>query len=202
MSIKRTGGRKPTMGNWRASIWPRANMQYVNVVISMGICIWMHARYTMAGRWHARFGDMCTWFNPSSDPSRPCQSSYAHPTTTHSTTPPYLSYLRTFFFYRPREHCIFIVYRHSSLEICARFHFREGARVQVIYFSPKLSLINADSLYLGSVCNNLVVFRVIELTSHTSKFAHDYSNSFSHSSLQCIRSNNSNCFIYRSKDYQ
>lgn len=46
MSIKRTGGRKPTMGNWRASIWPRANMQYVNVVISMGICIWMHARYT------------------------------------------------------------------------------------------------------------------------------------------------------------
>lgn len=68
MSIKRTGGRKPTMGNWRASIWPRANMQYVNVVISMGICIWMHARYTMANRWHARFGDMCTWFNPSSDP--------------------------------------------------------------------------------------------------------------------------------------
>lgn len=101
MSIKRTGGRKPTMGNWRASIWPRANMQYVNVVISMGICIWMHARYTMAGRWHARFGDMCTWFNPSSDPSRPCQSSYAHPTTTHSTTPPYLSYLRTFFFIVP-----------------------------------------------------------------------------------------------------
>lgn len=48
MSIKRTGGRKPTMGNWRASIWPRANMQYVNVVISMGICIWMHARYTGA----------------------------------------------------------------------------------------------------------------------------------------------------------
>lgn len=47
MSIKRTGGRKPTMGNWRASIWPRANMQYVNVVISMGICIWMHARYTL-----------------------------------------------------------------------------------------------------------------------------------------------------------
>lgn len=44
MSIKRTGGRKPTMGNWRASIWPRANMQYVNVVISMGICIWMHTQ--------------------------------------------------------------------------------------------------------------------------------------------------------------
>lgn len=54
MSIKRTGGRKPTMGNWRASIWPRANMQYVNVVISMGICIWMHARYTMAERGDTR----------------------------------------------------------------------------------------------------------------------------------------------------
>lgn len=129
----------------------------------------------------------------------------SHPTPIQPppTRPP-LRIFHTFvpFFYRPREHCIFIVYRHSSLEICARFHFREGARVQVIYFFPKLSLINADSLYLGSVCNNLIVFRVIELTPHTSKFAHDYSNSFSHSSLQCIRSNNSNCFIYRSKDYQ
>lgn len=97
MSIKRTGGRKPTMGNWRASIWPRANMQYVNVVISMGICIWMHARYTMAGRWHARFGDMCTWFNPSSDPSRPCQSSYARrPPPTRP--PPLYTFLFFFFF--------------------------------------------------------------------------------------------------------
>lgn len=124
MSIKRTGGRKPTMGNWRASIWPRANMQYVNVVISMGICIWMHARYTMAGRWHARFGDMCTWFNPSSDPSRPCQSSYARrPPPTRP--PPLYTFLFFFFSFIARANIAFSSFnRHSSLEICMRFHFR------------------------------------------------------------------------------
>lgn len=152
MSIKRTGGRKPTMGNWRASIWPRANMQYVNVVISMGICIWMHARYTMAGRWHARFGDMCTWFNPSSDPSRPCQSSYAcQPPPTRSPLHifhPYLfflSFARTLHFHRLPPHFV------GNLRAVFDFILeRELPWKWYIFLNFCLLLtINCDSLYLG-----------------------------------------------------